>query len=223
MMNRPHASKPAMRPRAGGGFNQGFGALNEHMDENALQQAVAHKQQGQQATSSGQTTTGGSALGQQQADGALDQAGLTGKPPAPVKPREVGTLQEELVTRPLQDIQKGLLSLFDIRSVLGIDPKADTPEEQAKKRQMLQRWNELTQDEQKVAQERYQKEMQKKQMEEEEKQQRKQQEEAAKEESIAAPSSPQKGPAGPGASKKQKAAAKLQSDRKKLGGPSGSN
>ena len=40
------------RPRPGGGFNAGLGQFNEHLDEQALQQAVGQKQLHQLAGSS---------------------------------------------------------------------------------------------------------------------------------------------------------------------------
>jgi hypothetical protein len=139
-----------------------------------------------------------------------------------VKPREVGSLKEELLDRPVQDVIAGLKSFFDVNALLGIDLKVDSPEDQAKKRAIHQRWQKLDQEQQQVAQQKYQEEVQKKQAQEEDTQPKKQQA-AAESQTIQAPSSPQKGPKGPGGSKKQKAQTKLQNDRKQLGGPSGSN
>jgi len=191
------ASKP-MTPRPSGGFNQGFGDFGEHLDETAVQQAMQQKAASQQATNpqtaqvSGQNST------------------------APTKPREIGTIKEELVTRPAHDILKGLVSLFDIKSILGLNPQTDTPEEQAKKKQLHQRFNQLTQEQQQVAQENYKREMERKRRIEEEKQAQRQREEQAKAQSIAPPSSPSKGPAG---AKKPAAVDKLEQDRKTLSGP----
>lgn len=208
----------------GGGLNAGFGGLNEHLDENALQQAMGQKQLGQQATSQQQSVNAGQGgqkaltdLSKLQAmDGmqpdALQQAG------GARKARAVGTLPEELVFNPIKDVVAGLKSIFDINALLGINPATDSPEEKAKKQKMHQRWQKLTQEEQQVAQQRYQEEMQRKQTEEEEKMLKQQQAEDARANAIQAPSSPQKGPKGPGGSKKQKAVTKMQNDRKQLGG-----
>jgi hypothetical protein len=221
------------QPRMGGGFNAGMGGMGgfgEHLDENAMQQALGQKQLAQQSTSQQSAIQAGQGGGkahtdfsQQQAE-ALHQAQPNGAAvPASNTSREVGTLTEELLTRPVQDIAEGLMSFFDINALLGVNPQVDSPEEQAKKKQLHQRWQQLNQEQQQVAQQKYQQEMQKKQAEEEEKQRIKQQEAAAASQTIQAPSSPQKGPQGPGGSKKQKAVTKLQNDRKQLGGPSSVN
>lgn len=206
---------PAARPRPSGGFNSGFGNFQdsfEHLDQNATQAAVQQKQLTQQATNSAQPTTGGQALGTPQQN----------IPHEPSKPREVGTLSEELIKRPAKDVVAGLASLFDINSLLEISLEKDSPEVQAKKQQTLQRWNKLNQEQQAVAQELYRQEMKKKQQEEEEKQAQAQREQQAKQQSIAVPSSPQKGPVGPGGSHKAKAVQKLEQDRKTLSGPKSS-
>lgn len=208
---------PAARPRPSGGFNQGFGNFNdsfEHLDDKAMKSAVQQKALGQQGTSSTQSTTGGSALGSH-----------TQPPPAaqPVKPRPIGSLADELVVRPAQDIGKGLLSLFDINTLLGVNAQKDDPQTQAKKKQMLQRWNQLDEEDQAQVKKRYQETMQKKQQEEKEEQAKKQQAEQAKAQQVVVPSSPKKGPIGPGGTGKQRAVNKLEQDRKTLGGPKGSN
>ena len=167
-----------------------------------------------------------SPTGNNKTDPAAQQAlqqQLAGQMPATDKankPRQVGSLKEELLTRPVKDIAQGLASIFDIKSILGINEIKDTPEEQMKKKQLHQRFNQLTQEEQQVAQQKYQQEMQKKKQEEEEKKIKKQKEDQAKAASIAPPSSPNKGPVGPGGSGKKRAEAKLEMDRKTLGGPS---
>lgn len=206
---------PVARPRPSGGFNSGFGNFQdsfEHLDENAVQSAMQQKQLTQQTTNSAQSTTGGQALG-------TPQQGLTHEP---TKPREVGTITEELIKRPAKDVVAGLAAAFDINSLLQISLEKDSPEVQAKKKQKLQRWNKLNQEQQAVAQDLYRQEMKKKQQEEEEKQAQAQREQQAKQDSIAVPSSPQKGPIGPGGSHKAKAVQRLEQDRKTLGGPKSS-
>jgi hypothetical protein len=196
----------------------------------------------QQSTSQAQSLgagQGGAAAQQQMLQQMMAQQGAGGMPaspdgkpnpampgaagPQPPKPREVGTLTEELITRPLSDIKNELLSLFNINTLLGVNPVTDSPQDQAKKKQLHQRWQQLNQEQQQVAQEAYQLRMKQKQAEEEEKQRKAQQEQQSKQQAIAAPSSPQKGPKGPAGSQKQKAVTKLQNDRKTLGGPSGSH
>jgi len=208
---------PAARPRPSGGFNAGFGSFNdsfEQFDDNAMSAAMQQKTLGQQQTSSAQSATGGSALGTQQpATGAV-----------PAQPREVSTISDELIDRPIHDVAQGLKSLFDINSLLGINPDTDNPETQARKKQMLSRWQNLNQAQQTVAQERYQEEMQKKKQSEEEKQAEKQHQEDAKRQTIVMPSSTKKGPVGPGGSgKKPAAVAQMELQRKSLGGPKSVN
>lgn len=229
----PGPSGGGPRPRMSGGFNAGpGGGFNEHLDENALQQAMGQKAFSQQASSQQSSLQSGQGGSKAQTDFSKLQSGdlppgmeglAGGAGTKAPKPREVGSFKDELLVRPVQDVIKGLKSLFDINALLGVNPQVDSPEEQAKKRQMHQRWQKLDQEQQQVAQANYQKEVQKKQAEEEERMRKAQQEEAARANAIQAPSSPQKGPKGPGGSKKQKAVTKLQNDRKQLGGPSGSN
>lgn len=204
---------PAARPRTGGGFNPGMGsgAFSEHLDENAMQAAMGQKQLSQQQAD----PSTASAAAQ-----AAQQKGLQGLTQAPSKqkPREVGTIPQELVARPAKDIVKGVLSLFDINSLLGVDPVSDSPQEIAKKRQIHQRWTKLNQEQQQVAQQRYQELMQKKQQQEQEEQIRKEQEAQAEQQAVMPTSGPKKGPAGPAGSKKQKASQQLEMQRKSMGG-----
>jgi len=136
--------------------------------------------------------------------------------------RELGSIPEELFIRPAQDIWQQMVGLADITTWLGADNAKD-PEKTAKRRQMHQRWQQLTQEEQQVAHQRYQAEMQRKKQQEEERQ-RKAMQEQQQQQTITAPSSPQKGPRGPaGKSKKQKAQTKLQQDRQRMGGSLSAN
>lgn len=203
-----------------GGFNpsMGMGGFDEHLDENAMQAAAKQKTLSQQSSTSVGTSAAPSATNTAGSANPLPQ---TQVPPPP--PREVGTLTEELLKRPAQDIYRGLAQFFDLNTLLGIDPKADDPQTQARKKQIHQRWNKLTEEQQAVARQKYQEEMQKKQREEQEKQQRKQAEEQQKNQQFQVPSGPQKGPVGPGGSGKQRAVQKLQQDRKTLNGPGSSN
>lgn len=208
------AKPPAFRPRPGGGFNQGMGQFGEHLDEQALQQAVSQKQLGQQ-----QAAGTGSPQGVPTGTNPLNPAA----PPAP--PREVGTLFEELVKRPLVDIGKGLLSLFDFSAALGMSPpETKTPEEKARLKGMHARYQQLNKEQQTVAQQMYQEELQKKKLEKEEEERRKQLEKQKEAQTLQMPSSPNKGPIGPGGTTgKQRAVNQLNQNRQMLNAPASAN
>lgn len=208
-------SKPAQgsRPRPGGGFNQGFGNFSdEHLNESAMQNAMQQKQMTQQAAQ-----TAGTPNPAQKATGKPMQQGA-GQGAQPRPDRQLGTLGEELVKRPLADLWSEIKKFFDINTILGINPVTDTPEEQAKKKQLHQRYQQLDQDQQRVAQEEFQKRMQKKQQEEQEELQKKQAEEQRRKEQVVMPSKPKSGPQGPasGKSHKQNMMEKMQMDRKTM-------
>ncbi len=198
------AKGPALRARPGGGFNQGMGQFGEHLDENASQVSAQQKLLAQQ-----QTQTAGTPDPSQKG---------TGQQPAQQRqPREVGSILDETIKRPAQDIWQEIKQFFDIGSILQINPQTDTPEEQAKKKQLHARYEQLTQEQQQVAQKRFQEEQQRKQQQEEEELQKKQMEEQQKQ-SFVVPTSPQKGPVGPssGKSNKQNMIAKMTQDRKQM-------
>lgn len=202
-----------------------MGAANEHLDEAAVQAAAKQQALTQQTTSSAQPAAGGTALGSAAGAGANPfgaGAGAANPASRPTPPREVGSIAEELVQRPVHDIGKELMAFFDLNTLLGINPQQDTPQEQARKKQMLQRWNNLNQEQQAVAQEKYQTELRKKQKEEQEKEARKQQE-AQQAQSFQVPSSPKKGPERTRWFWQATSHEKLQQDRKTLSGPSSSN
>lgn len=209
--------KPAQgsRPRPGGGFNQGFGNFSdEHLNESAMQSAMQQKQMTQQAG---------------QVAGSPNPAAKKTNNPAPSaiqkqQDRQIGTITEEVFKRPLADIVTSIKSIFDINALFNIDPTTDSPEEQAKKKQLHQRWQQLDQEQQRVVQEEFQRRMQKKQQEEQEELQKKQMEEQKKKEQVVMPSSPKKGPVGPasGKSNKQNMMDKMQMDRKTLSQGQGS-
>jgi hypothetical protein len=209
--------KPGMRPRPMGGFNPGMGASSEHLDEAAMKSAGKQKQLTQQQAST-QPASGKS--GTNPLLPQTDTQAPTGEGKGtfqPQKPREVGSLKDELVKRPLQDIKKGLSNLFDLSVLFKVNTD-DSPEEQAKKKSLHQRFQKLTEEQQQVAQKQYQEEMQQKKLEQEEEEQKKQEEEAKQKSDIAPPSSTKKGPVGPasGQSKKQKTQSTLQQSRQGL-------
>ncbi len=207
----PASQKPTATARQGGGFNQGFGDFSdEHLEQNALSQAVNQQKLAQQGSNSG-TTTGN----QHQLPGQA-------KPPSP--PREIGSLWDELVKEPAKDIFKGLMSLFDFSQALGIDPpQTKTPQEQANMQAMHKRYQQLDQEQQAFAQKRYQEKLQKEKLEREEKARKDEAKKRQEAQSIAVPSSPKKGPVGPAGSGKKRAVAKLEQDRKTLSGPASAN
>lgn len=196
---------PSFRPRPGGGFNAGMGSFGEHLDENAMQQAVQQKALAQQSSS--QTTT----------PTPQSNAHQHASPP-----REVGSLTEELFTRPAEDLYQGVRSIFDLNAWLGLDQKTPEQEqERARKEMILKRFNQLTEEQQAVARQMYEERLQRQRAEESEKEQKKQLEAQQEQQAVMAPSSPQKGPIGPGMSGKQKATAQLQWDRQRLNQPQG--
>lgn len=206
-------NKPAARPRPSGGFNQGIGHFNENLDENAMQAAVQQKTLGQQGT----TGTPAPVSPTGTPTGALPSQ------PAPAEPRPIGSIKDELVTRPVQDVGRELAAFFDINALLGINVEHDDPQTQAQKKALHSRWQNLNQKQQQLAQKMFQEEMQKKKQEQEAEAQKKQQAERARADTLVVPTSTQKGPVGPGGSGKKAAAAKLQHDRQTLGGPKSAN
>lgn len=122
-----------------------------------------------------------------------------------------------------QDVATGVKDFFSINTWLQINPEAKDPEELAKRRQVHARFKELDEEQQAVARQMYEAELQKKKAAEEEEAQRKQAQEAQKEQELPMPSSPQKGPVGPAGSGKKRAIQKLQQDRQGIRSLSGSN
>lgn len=203
----PASPKPTTRVRQGGGFNQGLGSFaDEHLEENAMQQAMQQKMLQQQSAQTGTKSQ--------------SQQGGVGQPPPP--PREVGSIPEEAL-RFGRDVWTGVRQFFSLNTWLNINPNTKNPEELAKQKQIHQRWQRLTEDQQAVAKQNYQRETQRKKAQAEEEEQKKQQAQAREQAELPMPSSPQKGPIGPAGSKKQKAIQKLQQDRQQMSGPSGSN
>ncbi|MDQ3008084.1 MAG: hypothetical protein M3Q81_00635 [bacterium] len=199
--------KPSAQARPHGGFNQGLGNFNEHLDENALHAASQQKALAQQgSTATGQTPPPGNAPGTQPA----------------AEPRDVGSISEELLTRPVSDIKEELSAFVDINLLLGLSYE-DDPETQQKKQQLHQRMQKLTAAEQERTHQLYQEKMQRKRQDEEEALQRKQQQQAAAANTLVVPTGKSDGAVGPGGTGKQRAAQKLQQDRQTLGGPQSAN
>lgn len=167
-----------------GGFRQTFaGSITEdHLDEAAAVAGGQNKQLAQQ----------GSVLGQQgatQAAAASQGAGKTALAQTPentsTEARAVGSLSQELLTRPLRDIKDSFQAMFSINRLLNIQSK--TPEEQAKQKTIASRWQQLTADEQAAARAIYEKGLAKKRQEEQEKEKLAQELEAKKAQDLPIP------------------------------------
>ena len=201
--------------RKSGGMRPSFGGFDsERMEDQAVASAVSQKALQQQSSNAPAKQSG--QAGNQLAQQASQQA--------PAKPaREVGDFADELIKRPVKDVAVELGKFFDLNALLGINQEADTPEVKAKKKQLHQRYQQLTQAEQKVAQEKYQKELKKKQEEEKQKQLKKQQAEEEKKAEIAPPMGKMDKPGLfiTGKSKKSKAQNRLQQQMKTIGTPMG--
>lgn len=208
--------KPAAsaRPRPGGGMNPGMGDFGEHLDEAAMAQAAKQQALTQQSSSAKPSANTGSSLSHN------NYTNLTS-----LDPKE---LTNELVLKPAKDIGKsfidGLIQASGL-SYLGLDfHKEPDPEEKARLQQIASRYKALNEEQQAVARQIYEQNLQRQQQEEAERQQKKQMEEEAQAASLVVPSTPQKGPIGPaGNSSKQRAITKLNNDRQRLGGPGGAN
>ncbi len=180
----------------------GSGLYSEREAGQALGGAMQQKSAAQQ-----QSNTSTSSKPQQQAAKSLQQ---------PVQPREISTIPDELIKRPLKDIAKEIGGFFSLNKLLGINQE-DSPEDQAKKKQLHQRYQKLTQAEQQVAKQKYQEKLQRKQAEEREKQEKKKREEAKP--SLPPPSGKKnmRGMAGMAGSRKKQAAQRMEHDRQRIG------
>ncbi len=213
------------QPRPSGGFNQGLGNFNEHLDEQAMQQAM--KQQALSQQSAAPTGPGAAApnLGNPYPAAGGGSGSLGGSNPlAPTSDSqptaESPTIFDTVISQPVEDLAKTILEALHLDKLLGISGNNDTPEQKAKKQAMLKRYNQLTEEQQAVARQQYQERLQRQQQQQQEEEQRKQLEQQQKQQSIQMPSSPNKGPVGPDqGSKKSHAVQKLEQDRKTLGGP----
>ena len=126
-------AKPTARPRTGGGMGQGLGQFGEHLDESALKQAVGQKSMAQAAADPKMAAAAAQGAKQQ-------QAASTGQA---TPPREVGTLKEELIKRPLKDIWQEIKQFFTLNTWLGINPDTKDPKEKQKQAAIHQRYMKL--------------------------------------------------------------------------------
>lgn len=139
-------------------------------------------------------------------------------PPAPpTPPREMGSIYQELVTRPAKGILDGLLGHFDV-----LPKPTDDPDTKARKQKIHQKMGQMSAEQQQEVQRRAQLAKQKQQQEAEQKQlaEQRRQQEAAQTRQV--PTSVKKGPEGPGKGKKA-ATNMLNQNRKTLSGPASVN
>ena len=210
---------PSKAVRPGGGFRSGnFGGFNEeHLEQGSTTQAVSQFSQNQQAAAAAQQSTGGSALKQASED---QQGQKKDERPA----RAMGTIKQELIKRPTKDFFDEIKHLFSLHRLLNIDSSGDSPEDKAKKKQMVQRLSKINDELKQVAEQNYQKELEKKKKEEEEEQRKKEEEERRKQEHREAPKKTKKGAVGPGGKSRRKTSdLTLERNRKGIGRVGGSH
>ncbi|MBP7768311.1 hypothetical protein KA082_00555 [Candidatus Woesebacteria bacterium] len=211
----------SVRPRPSGGFQQGLGQFNEHLDEQAMQQAAKQQALTQQSATPATTPTAAQALAgaagmpTDLSELAAGGAGAEGGTQAAQSP----SFFDAVIAQPVQDLAKTILEALHLDTLLGLMGSSDTPQDKAKKQAMMRRYNELTQEEQAVARATFQRRQQEEKRRLEEEQARKHRAEQARAQSIAVPASPQRGSEGAGQSRKSQAVSKLEQDRKTLSGP----
>lgn len=201
-MTQQPPKKQHARARPGGGFNQGGDDFGEHRDARAFEQQMTEHRQVQEAV-----------------DPAAQPKQLLGQEPSGQSFSDY--LKDELGTGMVDSLAKTFLGPLGIETLLTVS-ESDTPQEIQHKQAMHKRWQSLTDEQQQEAQKAYQIAQQQKEQEEEERM-RRQEEEAQAKASLVVPSSPKKGPVGPGASKKQTMEQQLEHQRKTLSQPQGSN
>lgn len=199
-----------------GGFRQTFGGSisEEHLDKAAAADSGHNEQLAQQS----------SVLGQRRAvqeAAAFQGANKTALAQTPEKiatqPRAIAGLGQELLKRPVKDFKDSFQAMFDINTLLNIQPK--TPEEQAKQKKVAARWQELTKEEQAEAKRIYEANLAKKRQEEADKEKARQELEAQEAQELVVPRGRETGFRGfSGMGSKQKAQTLIQRQRTTLGG-----
>ena len=199
-----------------GGFRQTFGGSisEEHLDKAAAADSGHNEQLAQQS----------SVLGQRRAvqeAAAIQGANKTALAQTPEKiatqPRAIAGLGQELLKRPVKDFKDSFQAMFDINTLLNIQPK--TPEEQAKQKKVVARWQELTKEEQAEAKRIYEANLAKKRQEEADKEKARQELEAQEAQELVVPKGRETGFRGfSGMGSKQKAQTLIQCQRTTLGG-----
>ncbi len=174
-------------------------------------QAQQKTQQGQggipQLSDAHSTAAAGAALGSH----ASTPAAVSHSAPAASHqaPREVTSISEELITRPMQDIGHEVASWFDLNKLFGINTEV-SPEEKQQRQELFSRYQQLTQEQQQYVQKRLQQEHQRKELMAHEDQQAAAQKQAeASNSPLAAPSGSQKGLVGPAGTGQQKSRSQM--------------
>ncbi len=164
----------------------------------------SQSQSSAKSTMPGSPSLGSPFAGNSPMGGMGGMGGLGGASPAgkPTPPRNVGSIVEETVKRPAEDIVKEAKSFFDLNRLLGINPETDGPEQQAHKQQLHSKWQSMTQSEQQVAQQRYQQLAKQKQVAEQQKADSQRQN--AQQQQLVMPTSTKKGAEGPGGGSRKK-------------------
>ncbi len=202
-------TKPSLVRQSGGSRSNLGGLDSERMEKQAVQAAV--QQKAQQQT--------GSTAGSQSRQLKQSRAQAEQSKTKTHSPRAVGSLKQELIARPVEDMKDAFTSFFDINVLLNIDQESDSPAEQAKKREIHRRLRQLTQAEQEEAQKQFRLRMKQKQAEEKEKELKKQQSKEQEKKPLTPPSGKvnRKGLFLTGQSNKKKAQNRLQQQRRTIG------
>lgn len=210
-------SGSSVRTRPSGGMNQGMGQFGEHLDEAAMEQAIAQKAAGQ----AGASAKPGSA-----ANSKLPPSSVSHQQQSPLDALAPSELKKSFV-KPAEELSKGFIDQFLLASgldFLGIDSGSEIDQEEAQRLQIIARnYQQLNEEQQAVVRANFEKELARKQAAEEEAERQKQEKKEAQAAEVAIPSSPNKGPIGPAGNRKQQAAAKLQLGRQTLGSPQSAN
>ncbi len=162
-----------------------------------LMQALQAQQQAQSGHGSGgagMPGLGGLSSGASNHVGGHGMPGGTpsAAPPRATPPREVGSITEELVTRPLQDIGDVVKSGFNVNEWFGIK-NTDTPEQQQRNQELHARYQQLTGEQQQRFQARLQREQQRKSQMAQEDNARAERKRAEAASTIVMPTGPQRG------------------------------
>lgn len=210
----------------------GLGNFSDEMLESASSQSASPSQanQASQAAMLQQLAAaqgGGGADTPISPDGLANLPGVPGNDAASKHARDVGSLSEELVTRPVQDIKDGLASILDFdafREMLGFPANQVTPEKKAELQRVWQGYQSQDGAHQQAIQQKFQLRQQQAMQQRQEDEMKRQQKAAQEAQTISVPSGPKKGPVGPsGNSSRQRAETKLENDRKTMKNPSGAN
>ena len=160
---------------------------------------------------------GGGGKGKAGGSSPFSAGGAPNKSQQQRPPRPVGSLPQEAKYM-TEDVMQGLLSVLPdfMQQILGVKP-TDTPEEVARKKQMLQRYHQMNDEQQQVVQKQMKEAQDKKKKEEEERVKKEQEaKQKAEQDELPMPQGKSRGEGTPGMSNKQRTLTKLQKDRQTL-------